>query len=53
MEAQQPHLITEARAAAGVAATGLADSVITEVVTRLTRIEMRQDDMHARLSLPG
>lgn len=49
MEARQGELVTEARAAAGIAATGLASSVISDVVTRVTRIEMRQDDLHTRL----
>jgi hypothetical protein len=34
LEAGQRQLITEARAAAGMAATGLAGSVISDVVTR-------------------
>jgi cytidylate kinase len=53
MEARQGELVTEARAAAGIAATGLASSVISDVVTRVTRIEMRQDDWQTRLPPPG
>jgi hypothetical protein len=49
LEASQGQLITEAKAAAGVAATGLASSVISDVVTRLTRIEMQQEAMQRRL----
>jgi hypothetical protein len=49
LEADQGKLIIEAKAAAGVAATGLAGSVISDVVTRVTRIEMRQEDLHRRL----
>jgi hypothetical protein len=52
LEASQERLITEAKAAAGVAATGLAGSVISEVVTRVTRIEMRQEDIQRRLGRP-
>jgi outer membrane lipoprotein SlyB len=52
LEAGQGQLITEAKAAAGIAATGLAGSVISEVVTRVTRIEMRQDDIQRRLPPP-
>jgi hypothetical protein len=37
LEAGQEQLITEAKAAASVAATGLASSVISDVVTRVTR----------------
>jgi outer membrane lipoprotein SlyB len=53
LEVGQGQIITEARAAAGAAATGLAGSVIAEVVTRVTRVEMRQEDMHRRLPPPG
>jgi hypothetical protein len=53
LEAGQEQLITEAKAAAGVAATGLAGSVISEVVTRITRIEMRQDEIQRRLPPPA
>jgi phage shock protein A len=52
LEAGQEQLITEAKAAAGVAATGLAGSVISDVVTRITRIEMRQDEIQRRLPPP-
>jgi len=50
-EANQTGLITEAKAAAGAAATGLAGSILSDVVTRITRIELRQEA--ARRSLPG
>ena len=53
LEAGQPQVIIEARAAAGAAATGLAGSVIADVVTRVTRVEMRQDDLHRRLPPPA
>jgi phage shock protein A len=49
LEADQERLITEAKAAAGSAATAVAGSVISDAVTRLTRIEMRQDDFQRRL----
>jgi hypothetical protein len=49
LEVGQGQLITEAKAAAGVAATGLASAVVTDIVTRVTRIEMRQDDHQRRL----
>ena len=52
LEAAQGQLVTEAKAAAGVAATGLAGSVISEVVTRVTRIEMRQEEIQRRLAPP-
>ena len=53
LEAGQEQLITEAKAAASVAATGLASSVISDVVTRVTRIEMRQEDIQRRLPPPA
>ena len=49
LEAGQAQLITEAKAAAGIAATGLAGSVISDVVTRITRIETRQDEIQRLL----
>jgi hypothetical protein len=52
LEAAQGRLVTEAKAAAGLAATGLAGSVIAEVVTRVTRIEMRQEEIQRRLLPP-
>jgi vacuolar-type H+-ATPase subunit I/STV1 len=53
LEAGQEQLITEAKAAAGMAATGLAGSVISDVVTRITWIEMRQDEIQRRLPPPA
>jgi hypothetical protein len=52
LEANQAHLITEAKAAAGIAATSLAGSVISEVATRVTRVEIRQDEIQRRLPPP-
>lgn len=52
LEANQGQLIVEAKAAAGVAATGLASSIISEIVTRVTRIEMRADEGQRRLPPP-
>jgi phage shock protein A len=52
LEAGQSQLITEAKAAAGIAATGLAGSVISDVVTRITRIETRQDEIQRLLPPP-
>jgi voltage-gated potassium channel Kch len=44
LEAGQGQVISKSRAAAGMAATGMASSIIADVVTRITRLEMRQDD---------
>jgi hypothetical protein len=52
LAAAQGQLVTEARGAAGAAATALAGSIISDVVTRVTRIEMRQEDMQRRLLPP-
>jgi vacuolar-type H+-ATPase subunit I/STV1 len=49
LEAGQRQVITEAKAAAGIAATGLTSSVISDVVTRITRIEVRQEEIQRRL----
>jgi hypothetical protein len=43
LEAGQRHLIVEAKAAAGAAATAVAGAVVSDVVTRVTRIEMRAE----------
>ena len=53
LEAGQGQLIIEAKAAAGIAATGLAGSVISDVVTRVTRIKARQDDIQRQISPPA
>jgi hypothetical protein len=52
-EANQGEVITEAKAAAGATATRLAGSVISDVVTRITRIEMRHEDIKRRLPPPS
>ena len=48
-EAEQGRLITTAQAAANVAASAVASAVISDVVTRVTRIEMQQAGVQARL----
>jgi head-tail adaptor len=53
LEASQGGLIVEAKAAAGAAATGLASAILSDVVTRVTRIELRQDELNRRLSAPN
>jgi hypothetical protein len=47
--AEQTRLITTAEAAANVAASAEASAVISDVVTRVTRMEMWQADFQARL----
>jgi hypothetical protein len=53
LEAGQERLVTEAKAAAGAAASGVATTIISDVVTRVTRIEMRQEEAQRRLPPPG
>jgi len=52
LEAGQSQIVTEARAAAAAASTTLAGSVISDVVTRVTRLEMRQEGAQQRLASP-
>ena len=51
-EAEQDQFITKAKAAANVAASAVASAVISDVVTRVTRIEMKHENLQARLSAP-
>ena len=43
LEANQGQVITEARAAASAASTAVAGGILSEAVTRLTRLEMRTE----------
>lgn len=52
LESGQGQVVTEARAAAGIAATGLASSVIPDVVTRITHVEMQQEGFQKRVPPP-
>jgi len=52
LEADRSQLVTEARAAAGVAGTNMASIIVSDVVTRITRLEMRHDDLQKRLPPP-
>ena len=45
LEVEQRPLVTEARSAATTAATMVAGAVISDAVTRLTRLESRVDQM--------
>jgi hypothetical protein len=45
LEANQGQLIVEARAAASAASTAVTGAVISDVVTRLTRLEDRADQL--------
>lgn len=52
LEANQAQLIVEARAAASTAASAAAGGMIADVVTRLTRIEVRAEEVAKRLPPP-
>lgn len=49
LERGEEQVVASAKAAAGVAAVGLASSVVADIVTRVTRIEMQQSDLQRRL----
>ena len=53
LEANQGQLIVEARAAAGTASTAVAGAVISDVVTRLTRLEISSEEVAKRLPPPN
>ena len=52
LEANQDKLVGEARSAASAASTAVAGAVISDVVTRLTRLEMHTEEMKKRLQAP-
>jgi hypothetical protein len=45
IEAEAPQLITEARSAAGAAASATSGAALNELVTRLTRVEVRLENL--------
>jgi uncharacterized protein (UPF0335 family) len=53
MESDRGQMITEAKAAAGMATSGVASAIagnmLADIVTRITRLEMRQTDQTPRL----
>ncbi len=52
LEANQDKLVGEARSAASAASTAVAGAVISDVVTRLTRLEMHTEEIGKRLQAP-
>jgi hypothetical protein len=52
LEANQDKLVGEARSAASAASTVVAGAVISDVVTRLTRLEMHTEEIGKRLPAP-
>jgi ribulose 1,5-bisphosphate synthetase/thiazole synthase len=53
LEAAQNQLVLEARAAASAAATAIVGAMLSDIVTRLTRLEMRLGDGAGRLEPPA
>jgi uncharacterized coiled-coil protein SlyX len=47
-EADRGQMITEAKAAAGVAASGVASMIVSDAITRITRLEIRLADQPPR-----
>ncbi len=52
IEADRGYMIVEAKAAAGMAAIGVVSNVFADIITRITRLEMRQADGAPRLPPP-
>ncbi len=52
LEAGQAQLVTEARSAATAASTAVAGAVISDAVTRITRLEGRAEQLEQRLLPP-
>lgn len=52
LESGQQQLVVEARAAAGAASTAITGAVISDIVSRVTRVEMRTESI-TKLLPPG
>lgn len=52
LEASQSQLIAEARGASAAAASAVAGAMMSDVVTRVTRIEMRAEEVARRIAPP-
>lgn len=52
LEAEQHQVVTAAGAAATTAATSITSVVLSDVVTRVTRVEGRMDQLERRQLLP-
>jgi phage shock protein A len=53
LESEQSQVITAAGAAATGAASSIAGGIISDAVTRITRLEGRTEQLETRLVLPG
>jgi hypothetical protein len=49
LESDRGQMITEAKAAAGMAAAAIASNIVSDAITRITRLQMRQSDAAIRL----
>ena len=52
LEGRQTQIVTEARSAATAASTAVAGAVLSDAVTRITRLEGRADQVEQRMRLP-
>jgi phage shock protein A len=53
LEASQAQVITEAKAAASAASTAVAGAILSDTVTRLTRLEIRMESLPAPPDRPA
>ena len=53
LEGDQTQIVTEARSAATAASTTVAGAVISDAVTRITRLEGRADQVEQQIRLAG
>jgi phage shock protein A len=53
LEGDQTQIVTEARSAATAASTTVAGAVISDAVTRITRLEGRADQVEQQMRLAG
>jgi hypothetical protein len=52
IEAEGPRLVTEARSAASAAATAMSSAALNDMVTRLTRVEVKPESIDGRAGPP-
>jgi len=53
LEASQPQVVTEAKAAASAASTMVAGALLSDTVTRLTRLEVQLENLSPRTNRPA
>ena len=52
LEADERQIVTEARSAATAASTSVAGAIVSDVVTRITRLEGRADQLERKQLQP-